>query len=288
MLQLETREQMHSISRRWREEGVQTAFVPTMGNLHDGHLALVRAARRVADRVIASIYVNPTQFGAGEDYQTYPRTLDADRKALEQAGCDLLFIPDHATVYPAGLDDAVRVLAAPALSNTLEGEKRPGHFDGVVTVVARLFNLVSPDYAVFGEKDYQQLLIIRRLVDDLGYDIRIIPVPTVREASGLAMSSRNNYLAEAQREAAGALSRMLLEVVGLVEEAGVAVDFAAIEREASSGLQSLGLQVDYVAIRSADKLDLPGENDQKLRVLVAARSGKTRLIDNMEIIRVGI
>ena len=271
---------------RWRQEGQRTALVPTMGNLHDGHLALVEAARREADRVVASIYVNPTQFGEGEDFESYPRTPGEDRSALEQAGCDLLFLPDHRSVYPLGLEQSVRLLASPDLAETLEGSFRPGHFDGVVTVVARLFNLVRPDIAVFGEKDYQQLLVIRRMVDDLGYGIRIVAVPTVREASGLAISSRNNYLDPPQRKAAGELSAVLVEAADRIGKAGA--DPEGAEADAGRSLERRGFRVDYVAIRRAEDLGRPGKADRRLRILAAAWCGRTRLIDNVEIIRVGI
>ncbi len=286
MQQIESREQVHAITRRWRREGLQVALVPTMGNLHAGHLALVEAARQAADRVVASIYVNPTQFGEGEDFASYPRTLEADRKSLLQAGCDLLFVPDYSTMYPAGLDDAVRILAAPSLARVLEGKSRPGHFDGVVTVVARLFNLVGPDCAFFGEKDWQQLLVIKQMAADLGYGIRIESVPTIRESSGLAMSSRNNYLQPAQKEAAAALNQTLKEAAARV---GLeAVDPGVAEREAEAQLLGLGMQVDYVAVRQSDNLARPGEERVPLRILAAAWCGQTRLIDNVEIKSVGI
>lgn len=286
MQQIESREQVHSITRCWRREGLQIALVPTMGNLHAGHLALVEAARQAADRVVASIYVNPTQFGQGEDFASYPRTLDADRESLRQAGCDLLFVPDHSTMYPAGLDEAVRILAAPSLAGELEGESRPGHFDGVVTVVARLFNLVGPDSAFFGEKDYQQLLVIRQMAGDLGYGIRIESVPTVRETSGLAMSSRNNYLQPAQKEAAAALNQTLKDVAARVGRE--AVNPGVAEKEAEAHLQDMGMQVDYVAVRRSDNLAKPVGEPVSLRVLAAAWCGQTRLIDNVEIKSVGI
>jgi pantoate--beta-alanine ligase len=286
MRQAKDQDQIRSVTRRWRQEGQTIALVPTMGNLHDGHLALVRAAGLEADRVVTSIYVNPAQFGEGEDFESYPRTLDADRESLEQAGCDLLFIPDHHTMYPYGLGNAVRLLAPPDLAALLEGKSRPGHFDGVVTVVARLFNLVDPDIAVFGEKDYQQLLVIKRLVDDLGFGIRIVPVPTVREASGLAMSSRNNYLEPAQRKAAGELNAVLRQAAERIKrEPG---QTTRVERAAVLRLERLGFRVEYVAIRRAEDLAVPAAADQKLRVLAAAWSGQTRLIDNIGIIRVGI
>lgn len=286
MQQIESREQVHSITRSWRREGLRIALVPTMGNLHAGHLALVEAARQAADRVVASIYVNPTQFGQGEDFASYPRTLDADRESLRQAGCDLLFVPDHSTMYPAGLDEAVRILAAPSLAGELEGESRPGHFDGVVTVVARLFNLVGPDSAFFGEKDYQQLLVIRQMAGDLGYGIRIESVPTVRETSGLAMSSRNNYLQPAQKEAAAALNQTLKDVAARVGRE--AVNPGVAEKEAEAHLQDMGMQVDYVAVRRSDNLAKPVGEPVSLRVLAAAWCGQTRLIDNVEIKSVGI
>jgi pantoate--beta-alanine ligase len=286
MQQAENREQIRSATRRWRQEGQKIALVPTMGNLHDGHLALVEAARAEADRVITSIYVNPAQFGEGEDFESYPRTLEADRRLLEQAGCDLLFLPDHRTVYPHGLGNVVRLLAPPDLADSLEGDSRPGHFDGVVTVVARLFNLVDPDIAVFGEKDYQQLLVIGRLVDDLGFGIRIVPVSTMREASGLAMSSRNNYLEPAQRKAAGELNAVLLEAAERIK--GEVSDTTEVERAAVVRLEGLGFRVEYVAVRRAEDLGMPAAADQQLRVLAAAWCDQTRLIDNIGVIRVGI
>jgi pantoate--beta-alanine ligase len=286
MRQAENREQIRSATRRWRQEGQKIALVPTMGNLHDGHLALVEAARAEADRVITSIYVNPAQFGEGEDFESYPRTLEADRRLLEQAGCDLLFLPDHRTVYPHGLGNVVRLLAPPDLADSLEGDSRPGHFDGVVTVVARLFNLVDPDIAVFGEKDYQQLLVIGRLVDDLGFGIRIVPVSTMREASGLAMSSRNNYLEPAQRKAAGELNAVLLEAAERIK--GEVSDTTEVERAAVVRLEGLGFRVEYVAVRRAEDLGMPAAADQQLRVLAAAWCDQTRLIDNIGVIRVGI
>lgn len=286
MQQAETREQIHSISRRWRREGLRTALVPTMGNLHDGHLALVEAARHEADRVVVSIFVNPAQFGPGEDFVNYPRTLDSDREKLERAGCDLLFVPAQSTMYPFGLDSAYRLLASPDFAADLEGKARPGHFDGVVTVVARLFNLVCPDVAIFGEKDYQQLLVIRRMVEDLGYGIRIVPVSTIRESTGLAMSSRNNYLGPPDRKAAGELHAALCEAAAKIE--GGADDWSAVETDAIGRLESLGFRVDYLAIRRAEDLGRPRPADMQLRVLAAVYCGGTRLIDNLSIIRVGI
>lgn len=278
MRQVSDREELWSVTRRWKREGRVSALVPTMGNLHAGHLALVAAAGESADRIIASIYVNPTQFGEGEDFGRYPRTLQQDLEKLEAAGCDLVFTPTDSTMYPFPEEAAVKVAAAPDLAGVLEGAHRPGHFDGVTTVVARLFNLVAPDIAVFGEKDYQQLLIIKRLVDDLGYPIRIQPVPTVREQGGLAMSSRNQYLDPAQRDAAIVLNRALRETAAawktgtpqrVAEECGISI------------LEEAGFNVDYVAIRKAANLGMPAPGEGDLRVLAAARLGQTRLIDNL-------
>jgi pantoate--beta-alanine ligase len=278
MLQVSGREEIWSVTRRWKHEGRVTALVPTMGNLHAGHLALVAAAREAADRTITSIYVNPTQFGEGEDFSRYPRTLQEDREKLEAAGCDLLFTPDDRTMYPFPEGEAVRVAAAPDLAGVLEGAHRPGHFDGVTTVVARLFNLVSPDIAVFGEKDFQQLLVIRRMTDDLGYPIRILPVPTVREQGGLAMSSRNQYLDPVQRRAAVILNRALKETaVAWAQSAAL----QEAEMHGTSMLEDAGFEVDYVAIRKAADLATPAAGDTGLRVLAAVRLGQTRLIDNL-------
>lgn len=282
MQQAIDREQVRSVLGGWRRQGLKIALVPTMGNLHAGHLALVGAARKKADRVIASIYVNPTQFGAGEDYGNYPRTLDADREALEASGCDLLFAPDHATVYPAGIENAVRIIASPDLASPLEGQFRPGHFDGVLTVVARLFNLVSPDLAVFGEKDYQQLLVIRRMVQDLSFDIRVIAAPIVRECNGLAMSSRNNYLETAQKETASHFHAVLEEVVEQVIDE--AASWRRAEKDAVARLEQLGFKIDYVSVRRSKDLEKPSGDDGNLRVLGAVWCGSTRLIDNMKII----
>ena len=277
-LQARTRAELWSATRPWRRAGERIALVPTMGNLHEGHLALVTAARRHANRVICSIYVNPTQFGAGEDFDRYPRTVAADLAGLATVGCDLAFLPDPAAIYPNGLTDATRLVAAPSLAGVLEGAFRPGHFDGVVTVVARLFNLCRPDVAVFGEKDYQQLLIVQRLVADLGYPLEIIPLETVREAGALALSSRNRYLDEAARRTAVRLSEVLRDTA-----ARVAADEAPhgeLERAARDRLAQHGFRVDYVAVRRSTDLGVAQPGERGLRVLAAAWLGETRLIDN--------
>lgn len=283
MLEANTRQELWKTIQLWRSNGQGIALVPTMGNLHAGHLALVKAARDQAERVVSSIYVNPTQFGEGEDIERYPRTPEADRDALEQAGCDLLFTPTAKTIYPFGLDQAVMLSAAPDLGSTLEGQFRPGHFDGVVTVVARLFNLVNPDVAVFGEKDFQQLLIVQRMVEDLGYPIRIHAIATVREDSGLALSSRNNYLDSDQRDQAQYLQRVLRDTAILAGETGA--NFSMLEEQAGKQIRQHQLDVEYVAIRRANDLGIPVNSDKNLRILAAVWCGKTRLIDNFKVSR---
>jgi pantoate--beta-alanine ligase len=264
----------------WRRAGQRIAFVPTMGNLHDGHLALVRHARGGADRVVVSVFVNPMQFGPQEDLASYPVTLEADRAALEAADADLLFLPAVTDIYPGGLADTTRVVV-PGLNAILEGAHRPTHFDGVSTVVTRLFNLVQPDSAVFGEKDYQQLLLIRRMAADLCLPVRIDSQPTVREPDGLAMSSRNAYLEPVERGIAPQLYQTLLDVQAVVM-AGER-DFAGIEQAAMAQLREAGFRPDYVSIRRQADLAVPGPGERALIVLAAAAIGRARLIDNVAI-----
>jgi len=265
---------------RWRAEGARIGFAPTMGNLHAGHLRLVEVAHEHVDRVVASIFVNPLQFGPNEDFTAYPRTLLEDLEALKSAHTDLTFTPCVETMYPRPLADLTRV-TVPGLGKQLEGAHRPGHFDGVTTVVARLFNLVQPDLAVFGEKDYQQLCIIRRMVADLGWPIRIQSVPTVREPDGLAMSSRNGYLTAEERRHAPALARTLQEVAGHLR-AGER-DFAGLSLAAMQILNEDGFRTDYVSIRRPD-LSPPSPDDREWIILAAAWLGpRTRLIDNLSI-----
>jgi len=280
MISARTAADLRARIREWRARGNRIAFVPTMGNLHAGHLRLVRHARAGADRVVASIFVNPMQFGPGEDFASYPRTLEADSAALMEADVDLLFIPDIDVVYPRGPEQMTRV-EVPALGNILCGASRPGHFSGVTTVVAKLFNLVQPDSAVFGEKDYQQLVIIRRMVEDLNMPVSIEAVATVREPDGLAMSSRNGYLQAGERAIAPRLYQLLCELRDRVV-AGER-DYAAVERATLEALARAGFEPDYVSIRRAADLAPPGHADQALRVLAAARLGMTRLIDNIDI-----
>jgi len=261
-----------------RAGGACVAFVPTMGSLHAGHLELVRQARMQADRVVASIFVNPAQFGPNEDYASYPKTPAQDSAALQEVGTDLLFTPGVQEIYPRGLDETT-VVEVPGLNRILEGEHRPTHFNGVTTVVAKLFNLVQPDIAIFGEKDYQQLLLIRRMVADLCMPITITGVATVREADGLAMSSRNGYLDPAERSMAPLLYGVLTGVRDRVE-AGER-DLAAIEQAALGELLAAGFKPDYVSIRRRSDLALPQPGDRDLIALVAARMGPARLIDNI-------
>jgi len=279
---VESRQDIWRLVKEWRAAGDPVALVPTMGNLHEAHLSLLDVARKYASRVIASIFVNPTQFGEGEDYQTYPRTLDDDVTRLEAAGCDLAFVPEISQIYPCGIERATLLAAAPDLASRLEGRFRPGHFDGVVTVVARLFAIVAPDIAVFGEKDYQQLLVIRRMTEDLGFNIDVVAGATVRTDSGLALSSRNAYLKGDQQEASLLLNRVLSRTARAAESHSD--NYEALEASAVRDLEAGGFRVDYVAIRRSEDLAEPGKVDHNLRVLAAAWCGTTRLIDNMAIV----
>ena len=262
----------------FRGDGARIAFVPTMGNLHAGHVALVEHARSLAERVVVSIYVNPTQFGAGEDFGSYPRTLERDCRRLTAAGADLVFTPDDATMYPIGIDHATHV-SVPGISSRLEGKHRPGHFDGVATVVCRLFLMVTPDVAVFGRKDYQQVLVIEQMVRDLSLPVDVQAAPTVREPDGLAMSSRNQYLTERERAIAPLLSRELARVAAALE-AGRR-DYKALRAEAVATLEEAGFRPDYVAIRDPVTLKKSKAGDDRWVVLAAALLGRARLIDNV-------
>lgn len=268
--------------RAWRKAGERVAFVPTMGNLHAGHVSLIEAARRHGERFVASIFVNPMQFGPNEDFAHYPRTPREDEGMLSAAGCDLMFTPDVAEIYPHGAERATRV-EVPVLSRTLEGEFRPGHMEGVSTVVAKLFHIVEPDVAVFGEKDFQQLAVIRRMVRELCMPIEIVGAPTVRDADGLAMSSRNQYLTAAERRLAPVIYTSLESAANRLR-AGDA-DFASIERTGVQALESAGFRPDYFAVRQALDLGPPLPRARELVVLAAARLGKARLIDNVQVTR---
>ena len=274
----ETKPELQAQLGEWRDDGDHIAVVPTMGNLHAGHVSLVELARQLAERVVVTLFVNPTQFSAGEDFADYPRTRDRDSMRLRKIGADLLFAPDVDTVYPFGMDNATTV-SVPDLTENFCGAFRPGHFDGVTTVVARLFSLIQPDVAVFGQKDYQQQLVIRRLVDDLGMPIKVVTGPTVREDDGLAMSSRNAYLTDAERALAPLLFATLSDVAGSLESGNR--DFDALEERANMALAAGGFVMEYVAIRRAIDLSVPDSNCRELVVLAAARLGQTRLIDNL-------
>jgi len=262
----------------WKKDGRRVGFVPTMGNLHAGHYSLVELARRNGDRVVASVFVNPTQFGPNEDYTRYPRTLAEDTVGLVDHQCDLLFVPAIETMYPDGPGHALRV-HVPDVGDTLEGEHRPGHFDGVATVVAKLLAMVDPDVAVFGAKDWQQLLVVRRLVQELALPVEIISGPIVRESDGLAMSSRNRYLDEVQRGRAPQLHGTLEWMRESFRDGHVR---AAIEGAAMRRLERAGFVPDYAVVRRAEDLTVPEEGERSgLMALVAARLGDTRLIDNL-------
>lgn len=266
--------------REWRMAGERIALVPTMGNLHAGHLTLVRQAREIADRVVVSIFVNPLQFGEGEDFASYPRTMQQDSAALDDAGADLLFAPSVDEVYsrPQELQTKVEV---PGLSDILCGASRPGHFVGVATVVCKLFNMVQSDVALFGQKDYQQLMVIRHMADDLCIPVEIIGVPTVREEDGLAMSSRNGYLTAEERKQAPELYRIMQETAKSILSGER--DYAGLERKSWQALEKSGFSPDYYYVRRANDLSEPNAADQSLVIVAAAYLGKARLIDNLQV-----
>jgi pantoate--beta-alanine ligase len=268
--------------RRWRSAGRRIAFVPTMGNLHAGHVSLIEAARQYGDRFVSSIFVNPMQFGPNEDFAHYPRTPRQDEGMLAEAGCNLMFMPDVSEVYPNGADGATRV-EVPGLSRILCGEFRPGHFDGVSTVVAKLFHIVEPDVAVFGEKDFQQLTIIRRMVADLSMPVEVVGAPTVRDADGLAMSSRNQYLTPEERLLAPRIYQTLLAAANRLRAGDT--DFTGIERAGIQTLAGLDMRPDYFVVRQAQDLGVPQATTKHLVVLTAARLGKARLIDNVQVVK---
>ena len=262
----------------WRQHGDHIAIVPTMGNLHVGHASLVELAREHAERVVVTVFVNPRQFGESEDFEEYPRTLERDTLRLRKVGADVLFVPDVDTVYPFGVDNATTV-TVPGLSENFCGSFRPGHFEGVTSVVARLFALVQPEVAVFGQKDYQQQIVIRRMADDLNLPVNILVAPTIRDDDGLALSSRNQYLTDEEKTVAPELYRSLTRV-GEQLQAGQR-NFDELEQEAIAVLEAAGFEPDYFAIRRALDLSTPDRDCDELVVLVAAHLGKARLIDNI-------
>lgn len=267
----------------WRASGETVAFVPTMGNLHAGHISLTELAAAAADRVVLSIFVNPTQFGPNEDFAAYPRTLGDDEAKIAAAGTvDLVFVPAESEIYPFGLQDSVRIVL-PSLAHELCGAVRPGHFDGVASVVCRLLNIVTPDVLFLGAKDYQQAMLVGRMIEDLRLTSRLQLAPTIREADGLAMSSRNRYLEPAERRRAPVLYATLGEVCSALR--GGARDFAALEASAKAKLAAAGFRPDYVEIRRASDLGKPQGTEQanELMVLAAAHLGRARLIDNLRV-----
>ncbi len=265
--------------KAWHQQGLTVAFVPTMGNLHAGHISLVTEAHKHADKVVVSIFVNPMQFGANEDIDSYPRTLAEDQTKLIDAKTDLLFTPTPDVIYPKGLDKQSYV-EVPNVSEGYCGESRPGHFRGVATVVCKLFNLVQPDVACFGLKDYQQVQVIQTMVEDLSMPITIIPVDTIREPSGLALSSRNGYLTEEEKKIAPALNQ---NIQWLAEQIKTNNDFIGLARKAANFIDNAGLKTDYIHICHAQTLQPASEDDKELVILAAAHCGKARLIDNMQV-----
>lgn len=278
MKNITTVDELRQQIKDWKQAGQRVVLVPTMGNLHQGHLSLVNKAKQLADKVIVSIFVNPLQFDDKADLSAYPRTIEADIQQLTLVECDAVLLPTAEIMYPDGMDDQT-IITVPGMDDKLCGQARPGHFDGVATVVAKLFNLVQADVAVFGEKDYQQLLLIKKMVGDLNLPIEIVGVPTFRETSGLAMSSRNQYLSEHQREQAASIYRILNEIKAKLKSGKV--DFAELEHHARAELKQLGFEPDYVNIRAAGNLESAQQSDKALRILLAARLGKARLIDNI-------
>jgi pantoate--beta-alanine ligase len=280
MLTEESIAALRSVTASWRRCDASIGFVPTMGNLHAGHLSLVEQARRQTDRIVVSVFVNPLQFGPDEDFERYPRTLEADTEKLRSAGVDLLFLPDVSEIYPASNRPATYV-EVPDLSDDLCGRFRPGHFRGVATVVCKLLNIVQPDQMLLGEKDFQQLTLLRQMVSDLDLPVRVVAGPTVREADGLALSSRNGYLSPGERERAPELYRCLSQVAATIASGETSLE--AAEAQARTRLENQGFLVDYVSVRRRSDLAQPESGDRELIVLAAAWAGSTRLIDNKRI-----
>ena len=266
--------------QHWKDHGQSIAFIPTMGNLHDGHMSLIEKGQSLSDRTICSIFVNPMQFGPNEDWDHYPRSLEADIDKLEKIGCDLAYMPTASELYPEGLERISKVQVTD-LTDDFEGAHRPGHFTGVATVVLKLFNIVKPDVSVFGKKDFQQYRVISKMVEDFNLDVQIIGQETTREASGLATSSRNQYLDAAQRERAARIYATLQAAAARIETG--ARDYTAIEADAIASLDGDGFKTDYFAVCNAHTLRRAGAEDRDLVILVTAALGGTRLLDNIEI-----
>lgn len=277
--------ELRSQVKAWRQQGLTIAFVPTMGNLHAGHISLVTEAHKHADKIVASIFVNPMQFGANEDIDSYPRTMADDQQKLIDAGTDLLFTPTPEIIYPKGLAKQSFV-EVPNVSDGYCGESRPGHFRGVATVVCKLFNLVQPDVACFGLKDYQQVQVIQTMVEDLSMPITIVPVETSREESGLALSSRNGYLTAEEKAIAPALQQNLQWLATQISqgyEHHDSIDFIGLTKQAANAIDAAGLKTDYLHVCHAQTLQPASEDDKELVILAAAHCGKARLIDNLQV-----
>ena len=272
--------ELHQYVQHWKDHGQSIAFIPTMGNLHAGHMSLIEKGQSLCDRSLCSIFVNPMQFGANEDFNHYPRTLDSNIEQLEAIGCDLVYLPTASELYPEGLDKITQVQVTD-LTDHYEGAHRPGHFTGVATVVLKLFNIVNPDVSVFGKKDYQQYRIISKMVADLNLDVQIIGQETTREASGLATSSRNQYLDSEQTRTAALIYQLLNDCAGQIS-AGER-DFKAVEARAIGRLDEAGFKTDYFAVCNAETLLPASAEDRNLVILVTAELGETRLLDNIEI-----
>ena len=271
--------QVREVVRGWHREGLNVGFVPTMGNLHSGHISLVREAMARCDKVVVSIFVNPTQFGPNEDFDRYPRTLDADAAQLVEVGADLLFAPSVDEMYPLGQNQTW--VDVDSLGDYLCGASREGHFRGVTTVVSKLFNIVQPDVAVFGEKDFQQLAILRRMCEEQLFPVKIVGAPTSREEDGLAKSSRNGFLSESERKLAPKIYATLTALRDDIEQGER--DFRALEQRYTDTLNGTGFQVDYLTIANARSLAPAAKNDTELVIAVAAKLGQTRLIDNVSL-----
>ena len=268
------RRQIHS----WKENKESVAYVPTMGSLHEGHISLVRLALSHADRVVVSIFINPIQFDRREDFKTYPSSLDLDISKLSDIPVDILFAPNIGTIYPFGTEDTT-VISEPSLTKKLCGKYRPGHFDGVASVLIRFFNIIQPDIAVFGQKDYQQLLVVKRLVKDINLPIKILSGPIQREVDGLAMSSRNQFLSDRERLIAPEFYKFLKNIVTQIKENNK--NFYELEKESLRELQAKGFKPEYVKVRHAENLQEPNNEDRNLVLIAAAILGKVRLIDNI-------
>ena len=279
MITADSIEQLRSQVKIWRQQGLTIGFVPTMGNLHAGHISLITEAKKHADKIVASIFVNPMQFGANEDIDNYPRTMADDKQKLIAEGTDLLFTPTPEIIYPKGLEKQSYV-EVPNVSDGYCGESRPGHFRGVSTVVCKLFNLVQPDVACFGLKDYQQVQVIQTMVEDLSMPIKIIPVATVREASGLALSSRNNYLTTEEKAQAPILNKTLRWLAQALTHSS---DYQDLIKQATDKINQAGLITDYINICHARTLNPATADDKQLVILAAAHCGKARLIDNLQV-----